>query len=153
MQAHPGTYALVFSSLQKGRIAVGKIGTLHLQPGFYVYVGSAFGPGGLKARIAHHCRKPTRPHWHIDYLASALKLTEIWYTCDPVHREHQWAGTILKIRGASVPLADFGSSDCRCRSHLIYFETRPVVGTFRRKIQGGTDKHGRVLSQKVKPSQ
>ncbi|MGE5646166.1 MAG: DUF123 domain-containing protein [Acidobacteriota bacterium] len=22
-----------------------------LQPGFYVYVGSAFGPGGLRARI------------------------------------------------------------------------------------------------------
>ena len=152
MKALPGTYALIFSASRKRLITVGKIGPLQIQPGFYLYVGSAFGPGGLKARIAHHCRKATRPHWHIDYLAPALMLEEIWYTCDPFHREHQWADTFANTMRASVPLAGFGSSDCRCRAHLFVFKMRPVIKTFRRKIQAGTDKHGNVLIQKIKSS-
>lgn len=150
MQARHGTYALIFSATEKRQIAVGKIGALQLQPGFYIYVGSAFGPGGLKARIAHHSRKPIRPHWHIDYLSPALTLKEIWYTFDPVHREHQWADTIATIRGASVPLAGFGSSDCRCTSHLFFFNRRPAIETFRKKVQAGTDKHRKVETKKIK---
>jgi Uri superfamily endonuclease len=50
----PGTYALVLSSSSDRRIRIGKFGLLHIRPGFYIYVGSAFGPGGLGARIAHH---------------------------------------------------------------------------------------------------
>ena len=143
----PGTYALIFSTSRKGQIAIGKIGTLRLQPGFYVYVGSAFGPGGLKARISHHCRKAALPHWHIDYLASALTLREIWYTCDPVHREHQWATIISNLRGGSVPLAGFGSSDCRCNSHLFFFKSKPGSKNFRRKIHSNIASHARIHCQ------
>ena len=147
MQALSGTYALILSTSRKGQIAIGRIGTLLLQPGFYVYVGSAFGPGGLKARIRHHCRKATRPHWHIDYLASELALKEIWYTCDPVHREHQWATIFLNTRGGSVPLAGFGSSDCRCNTHLFFFNSKPGNKNFRRKSLAQTDGHSRIHCQ------
>jgi Uri superfamily endonuclease len=54
MSPRQGTYALVFTAKRKKRLIIGKLGTLTLQPGYYVYVGSAFGPGGLKARIGHH---------------------------------------------------------------------------------------------------
>ena len=54
MHPLPGTYALVFRAKRKRRLIIGKLGTLNLQPGCYVYVGSAFGPDGLKARIGHH---------------------------------------------------------------------------------------------------
>jgi len=47
-------------------IRVGKLGVLPLQPGFYVYVGSAHGPSGLRARLAHHLGPGSRRHWHID---------------------------------------------------------------------------------------
>ena len=144
----PGTYALIFLSSRKSQLKIGKLGTLQLKPGFYIYVGSAFGPGGIKARVAHHCKKPARPHWHIDYLASFLKLTEIWYTYDPIHREHQWAKTIASTRAASVPLDGFGSSDCRCNSHLFYYNSRPAIKTFRRSIKASTENHGRVLFKK-----
>jgi len=77
MQAQPGTYALVMRCSSDQQVEVGKLGSLRLQSGFYVYVGSAFGPGGLKARIAHHVKISERPHWHIDYLHPALDLTEI----------------------------------------------------------------------------
>ena len=148
MPPQPGTYALIFSAARKGQIAIGKIGTLQLQPGFYVYAGSAFGPGGLKARIRHHCSKAARPHWHIDFLASTLALKEIWYTCDPVHREHLWADTIANTRGASAPFAGFGSSDCRCQSHLFFFRSKPGSKNFRRKIHSNIDGHARIHCQK-----
>ena len=145
MQSLPGTYTLIFSSSRKEQISIGKLGTLQLKPGFYIYVGSAFGPGGLKARIAHHCRRAVRPHWHIDYLGYFLHLTEIWYTYDPVHREHQWAQTLSTTRGAMNPLAGFGSSDCRCKSHLLFFNSKPTIKTFQRKIFASTKNHGKVF--------
>ena len=147
MQALPGTYALIFSSTRKRQITVGKIGTLRLQPGFYVYVGSAFGPGGLKARIEHHSRKAARPHWHIDYLTFALDLKEIWYTSDPVHREHQWATIISNTRGSSAPLAEFGSSDCRCNTHLFFFKSKPGSKNIRSIIHANIEGHARIHRQ------
>jgi len=45
---------------------------LALGPGLYVYVGSACGPGGLRARLARHlCGRRRRLHWHIDKLIVA----------------------------------------------------------------------------------
>jgi Uri superfamily endonuclease len=148
MNPIPGTYALIFSALKKGPVIIGKLGTLQLKPGFYIYIGSAFGPGGLKARITHHCKKPARPHWHIDYLGSFLKLTEIWSTYDPIHREHQWAKTIASTRGATIPIIGFGSSDCRCKSHLFFYTSRPSGQSFRRRIQADTNNHGKVFIDK-----
>ena len=68
MRNLPGTYALILVSSSDRWIEIGKLGKFLIQPGYYVYAGSAFGPGGLKARIAHHMRISQRPHWHIDYL-------------------------------------------------------------------------------------
>ena len=57
-----GTYALLLSSATDAVIPVGRLGDLRLQPGFYVYVGSALGPGGVRARLAHHMRPAKRLH-------------------------------------------------------------------------------------------
>jgi Uri superfamily endonuclease len=99
---------------------------MQLQPGFYVYIGSALGPGGVRARLAHHMRPAERPHWHIDYLRFHTTLEEIWFCYDPKSREHDWAIRLAGLPGASMPLAGFGSSDCECESHLLFFEKRPV---------------------------
>lgn len=61
-----GTYVLLSSvSLQK-RLEVGRLGAFDLVPGCYAYVGSAFGAGGLRARLGHHLQSNAAPHWHID---------------------------------------------------------------------------------------
>jgi Uri superfamily endonuclease len=148
MHPLPGTYALIFSAYRKSQLKIGKLGTLQLKPGFYIYVGSAFGPGGLKARIAHHRKRASRPHWHIDYLSSFLELIEIWHTYDPIHREHQWAKTLSGTRGATIPLIGFGSSDCRCNSHLFYFDTVPSGRSFRRNLSARYKKQGKVAIEK-----
>ena len=139
-----GTYALVLSSTIDRPVVIGKLGTLKVKSGFYVYVGSAFGPGGLLARIRHHRNNTGCPHWHMDYLGKYLRLDEIVFTCDAAHREHQWARILSKARGSMVPLAGFGSSDCRCKSHLYYFISRPSSVNFRRKIYSSLDNHDRI---------
>ncbi len=148
MLPSPATYVLVFMAKRKKRLIIGKLGTLNLQPGFYIYVGSAFGPGGLKARIGHHRRISSRNHWHIDYLSEYLPPDEVWYTHDPIHREHHWSEVLSHAAGASIPLPGFGSSDCRCISHLYFFSSRPSGNYFGRKIHASVDKHARIFIEK-----
>jgi Uri superfamily endonuclease len=145
MQARPGTYALVMACSSNPKVEVGKLGSLQLQSGCYVYVGSAFGPGGLKARIAHHVNISERPHWHIDYLRPALDLTEIWFTHDSRHREHQWAGVLAGLSGATISISGFGASDCRCNSHLFFFDSSPSGAGFRRRVHAILNPHGKIF--------
>lgn len=116
------TYALLLSSATDELIRVGRLGNLRLQPGYYVYVGSALGPGGLRARLAHHMRPAERPHWHIDYLRAKTTLERVWFCYNRKSREHDWAKRFAAMTGASVPMAVFGSSDCGCEAHLFFFK-------------------------------
>lgn len=50
----PGTYALVLGSTAVGVLRIGRPESLEIRPGVDVYIGIAFGPGGLLARIRHH---------------------------------------------------------------------------------------------------
>jgi Uri superfamily endonuclease len=121
----PGTYALILSCASHARIQVGRLGTMQLQHGYYVYLGSALGSGGLRARMAHHQKPATRPHWHIDYLRAHTRLHSVWLRYDGRRREHEWARAMQKAKGAMIPLLRFGASDCRCPSHLYFFKNCP----------------------------
>ena len=145
-----GTYALILVSSSDRLIEIGKLGPLSLQPGYYVYAGSAFGPGGIKARIAHHARISQRPHWHINYLRSALLLDEVWYSYDSEKREHRWEDTFRRLKGASLPIAGFGASDCSCKSHLLLFSMKPSVGRFRDRLHLKFNGHARIFTHKLK---
>jgi len=139
--AQPGTYALVLSAKASGFVRIGRIGKLRLQPGFYVYVGSALGPGGVRARLAHHMKKSSHPHWHIDYLRPHTTVEEVWSCHDRTPWEHEWARYIRMARGASMPLAGLGSSDCRCESHLYFFQSRPSRNGFVRSLRASGGCH------------
>jgi Uri superfamily endonuclease len=148
LYSDPGTYTLVFSSSKDKPIVIGKLGILLLKPGFYVYVGSAFGPGGLQSRIKHHINHSSRPHWHLDYLSPAIKLCEIWYTYDQIRREHQWATIHSQTKGAILPLPGFGSSDCRCLSHLFFYKSKPSGNNFHRRIRAKFNDHAKIMIKK-----
>jgi Uri superfamily endonuclease len=121
---------LILKAVAAEAVQAGSLGALQVQPGFYVYAGSAFGPGGLLARLSHHCLPAAKPHWHIDYLRQKTGIQEIWYTYASDKREHAWAQTIQALPGAQLPMPGFGSSDCRCISHLSYFVTLPSFADF-----------------------
>jgi len=132
-----GTYLLLLETAETGPLRVGRRIELQLQPGWYGYVGSAFGPGGLAARLGHHLRADARARWHIDFLRQHARPVEIWFACQDRGTEHRWAEILAEWRPASVPHPGFGSSDCGCRSHLVHFARRPSVGVLRRRLRDG----------------
>ncbi|MCW8855347.1 MAG: GIY-YIG nuclease family protein [Gammaproteobacteria bacterium] len=117
---NPGTYILCLKLNLATQIMIGKLGTFNFKPGYYYYVGSAFGPGGILARCGHHIKISTRPRWHIDYLRQHCVLDQILYSDAPDHLEHWWANWLSGITYTTIPIADFGSSDCQCTSHLFF---------------------------------
>ncbi len=46
-----GSYALLMENRRCSSILVGALGEVEFKRGFYVYIGSAFGPGGVDARV------------------------------------------------------------------------------------------------------
>ena len=130
----PGTYLLIFRSEQSTRLDVGRVGSIQLQVGYYLYVGSAFGPGGLQARVRHHAKISTRPHWHLDYIRPALSLTGIAYSTDMLRYEHAWAGRLYYTRQMAIPLRSLGASDCRCESHFFYTQDEPITTALRKTL-------------------
>ena len=127
LQRAPGTYVLVLRVETAVTLTVGRLGVAALASGWLLYVGSAFGPGGLAGRLAHHLRSAAKPHWHIDYLRSALPLVEVWLCPTPQRLEHLVAGALHAAPGSSLPLPRCGSSDCACPAHLFAFTTRPTL--------------------------
>jgi Uri superfamily endonuclease len=142
MAARPGTYVLLLQAPEPARIRVGRLGELEIVPGWYAYIGSAFGPGGVAARCGHHRRVSAGPHWHIDYLRAVPELREIWFSFDSGRREHTWSDLVGKSRGATQPFPGFGASDCGCRSHLFRFPKRPSFRGFKGRLYGLLPDHG-----------
>ena len=130
-------------------LSVGALGRFAIHPGFFAYVGSAFGPGGVAARCAHHARVALRPHWHIDFLRAVTSVEEIWYSHDRSPREHDWAALLATARGSSRPCPGFGASDCHCSSHLFQFAGPPSFESFRRRAMRRLPDHGALARVSV----
>ena len=111
------------------QLQIGRLGGMQLSKGWYDYVGSAFGPGGLAARVSRHLQRHKTRHWHIDHLIWATTVREVWYSQRQRDLEHCWAQTALDQPAARNLLRGFGASDCQCLSHLVRFPTREAVKT------------------------
>lgn len=122
-----GTYILI---LQLERpvsgLQVGRLGRFDFAAGSYLYVGSAFGPGGLAARLAYHGRRhKPRPHWHIDYLRAEAILHEAWTVAGPERYECAWCQALSERPELTAPVPRFGARDTGCYAHLYYLPRRP----------------------------
>ncbi len=105
----PGTYALFLTLSAPAQLTIGKLGVFDFPAGEYVYMGSARGPGGLRARLRHHLRPAQRPHWHIDYLRTQAVVSGGVYVVQEeiaagrMPLECAWSQALLTLPGASVP--------------------------------------------------
>ncbi|MBJ19628.1 MAG: GIY-YIG nuclease family protein [bacterium] len=124
--AKPGTYALVFECSEDALVSVGALGEVPVAKGYLVYIGSAFGPGGLLGRLRHHVGPLGRPRWHVDYLRRSASLVGTWCASGPRSLEHLWAARFSELRGFTIPRKGFGSSDCGCPTHLLHGRWRPT---------------------------
>jgi Uri superfamily endonuclease len=138
LKSQPGTYALILKSRSKAKAQVGRWGQLDLIQGYYIYVGSAFGPGGVRARVSRHCRKTKVKHWHIDYLREFLRPVGAWYSHDTEQLEHHWA-QVLSDMGSMSSVQGFGCSDCECYSHLFLISTEPDFALFSNIVGGDVE--------------
>jgi Uri superfamily endonuclease len=126
LPAGPGSYTLFLWLPGAVHLAVGRLGAFDFPPGVYAYLGSAHGPGGLRARLAHHARVAARPHWHLDYFRPSVQITgglldeETHAGALPL--ECAWSQQLLRLPGARPAAPGFGSADCRsgCPAHLIW---------------------------------
>lgn len=130
----PGTYVLVLDAPASGEARIGKLGSIALRGGWLLYVGSAFGPGGLRARVGRHLRKSKTLHWHIDHLLDRVDMTEVWWSSDDTKREEAWAKALRSLPWTAVPLRRFGAGDCGCEGHLVRLEERPRIDLLRARF-------------------
>jgi endonuclease-3 len=121
-----GTYSLVIELSAGATVDVGALGRHAFDPGWYVYTGSAFGPGGF-ARVERH-RELARGerdarHWHVDYL--------LGHPDSAIRTVHTTADADLECAVAHHlppgPVDGFGASDCDCPTHLARFEGRDAA--------------------------
>jgi Uri superfamily endonuclease len=110
-------------------ISVGRLGRHRFPAGWYLYVGSARGMGGLRARLERHHRRlgpHKRAHWHLDYLREYCTWVGAWIRPSEERLECAWARRLAGLPGARVVVPGFGASDCRCVAHLVHVMALPA---------------------------
>ena len=144
-----GTYIVTFILAAAATLAVGALGTFAFPAGYYCYIGSAFGPGGVRARTDRH-RRPeiARKKWNIDHMKPPLRAAEVWWTHDARKWECTWSNVLATMPGFGCPAPGFGSHDCRviraagdgspdgrlCEAHLYHSPELPDVHEFARRL-------------------
>jgi Uri superfamily endonuclease len=133
LPADPGTYVLVLALARTRTVTIGRMGRFELATGCYAYVGSAFGSGGLRARIRHHLEPAPSPHWHIDYLTAVAEPVEVWYSVHPRKLEREWAELLGRLKPLRPAIARFGASEYRRArtTHLYHARRKPSFNRFR----------------------
>ena len=117
-----GTYAIYIHLPRSKTITIGKLGRFNFPIGSYVYIGSAFGSGGLRSRLKRHINGSTRNHWHIDFLRRNAQVRAFSYLINNKNYECQWVQTLSDLSSSYFPVPGFGSSDCNeCHAHLLAF--------------------------------
>lgn len=113
-----GAYVLLICLKERLALEIPAFRDKTLEPGHYAYCGSAYGPGGIRARVSRHLRADKSMRWHVDRLTAAGRLLQIGVRvsgreCDLVAE--------LQRRGGLMALSGFGSSDCaKCAAHLVH---------------------------------
>ena len=111
------------------RVHIGRLGEFLFPAGWYLYVGSARGPGGLRARIRRHWRKAgdgKRLHWHVDHVREVAAWAGAWAKPSGESLECDWAARLGSLEGARVVVAGLGASDCTCAAHLLHVPALPT---------------------------
>lgn len=144
-----GSYVFALWLPRPRSIAVGRFGEIAFPAGWYLYAGSAFGPGGLRARLARHQRRirdtarnggrtstgakracTKRAHWHVDYLREEAIWGGAWASASGQRLECEWAAALRRLPGAQIIAPGFGASDCRCPAHLVHIGQLPSEAVF-----------------------
>jgi len=117
-----GSYIVILRLRKNSTISIGGLGDIRFRKGFYLYVGSA--RKNLSSRLERHRRMRKRLFWHVDFLRAVAE----FHCAVPIRTqdvlECAIARAVKEIAEWEIP--GFGSSDCRCSSHLYGMEKDPL---------------------------
>jgi Uri superfamily endonuclease len=114
------------------KIRVGQLGEVSFKKGDYIYIGSA--KGCLEARLQRHLKKKKKTYWHIDYLLKKkkTKILQIWIIDKKM--EYQTAEVFCQDPITEIIKKGFGSSDCKCLTHLFFIKDEKKTEKILREI-------------------
>jgi len=126
-------YLLFLKVSRDIKIRVGSLGLINFPAGVYVYVGSA--QNAVEARIRRHLKKRKTLRWHIDYLTSSNNVEPLYAVILPLSKNYECRIAKLLQENDLISINNFGSSDCRCRSHLYNIRSpRRLIAKIRRTL-------------------
>jgi len=120
-----GIYLLIVGLYEPRWIQIGGLGYRLFRRGFYGYVGSAL--RGMRSRLDRHLKDVKKLHWHIDYFLQYGTIEAVAYgEC----RQNEECALANQLSSIFQSIPGFGSSDCRCSSHLFFSHLRsPLMRT------------------------
>ncbi len=121
-----GIYVLEINLKNDKSIEIGALGFNDFKKGKYYYIGSA--QSNLKSRVGRHLKSNKKFHWHIDYLLEKAKVAN-YYTIEAEKKyECKLYNFLKKHKFFEVPVKEFGASDCKCKTHLLYSNSNIELG-------------------------
>jgi Uri superfamily endonuclease len=130
MNMAKGIYTLVLSVSKDIDVNIGALGCVNFEKGLYAYVGSA--QNNLEKRIERHLGKTKRKFWHIDHLLDDAHVEVVKVFNKQAERLEE-CKIAKRINEIGVPIKGFGSSDCKCESHLFKVEDYQFLREFMRE--------------------
>jgi Uri superfamily endonuclease len=108
------------------------LGEVFFKKGDYIYIGSA--KGCLEVRLRRHLKKDKKSFWHIDYLLKdeRTQISQIWMILKSI--ECETAEVFYRNPFAEIVRKGFGSSDCKCETHLFYIKNKERIEKFLKEI-------------------
>lgn len=120
-----GVYILILEITEDTKIKIGVLGEVIFTSGTYIYVGS--GQKNVEKRITRHFRKDKKIKWHIDYLLSSSECKILEGVVYPLSKKYECKISSLALKLGGEPIKKFGSSDCRCISHLFKIKDPTIL--------------------------
>jgi len=120
------------------------LGKVFFKKGNYIYIGSA--KACLEARLRRHLKKDKKSFWHIDYLLKnrRTQISKIWVILESI--ECEITEVFYRNTLTEIVRKGFGSSDCKCETHLFYIKNKErtekilkEIGFSRRTESGSHD--------------
>lgn len=126
-----GVYCLILKVSKPINLKVGALGKIHFEKGTYCYIGSAM--NGIEQRIGRYLKLKNRggkKFWHIDHLLTNpnVKIEKVYVK--QTNKKSLECMTAQSISGSSIQVPNFGSSDCKCNSHLFKIEKLNLIFSY-----------------------
>jgi Uri superfamily endonuclease len=113
-----GVYVITIWLSRDVKKKVGSLGVKLFEKGLYAYVGSA--QNNVRKRVERHLSDSKNVFWHIDYLLES-DFASVPNAYVKQGGKEEECRIVSRIKG--TPVQGFGSSDCKCGSHLFRIDS------------------------------